>query len=180
MTSLPKWLRFVYELSGCGFESCCSQINLQWITLCKSSCFLPENHIDNFHIITRVRGQCRHSQYLWNITSWKLNHSSQYYLVLPAAIVTAELFKCVSIKYKETKKNSRKIPHTLLNSVFIFRLLKTWIHYHEDITCRWRGEEIAGSRKSLYCTWLNNIIGLVSKCIRSYILFLFILRCSGQ
>ena len=125
-----------------------------------------------YAIITRVRGQYRYSRYLRDVIGWKSRHSGQYPSVLPAAIATAELFKYDSIKCKQTQKNFRKIYHTLSNSVFIFRLPKTWIHYSEDITGRWRDEDIAVSSFSLYYTWLNNIIGLVSTCVRFYILFL--------
>ena len=114
-------------------------------------------------VITRVRGQCRYSRYLRDVIVWKLRHSGQYSPVLPAAIETAELFKYDSIKCKQTQKNFRKIYHTLSNSVFIFRLPKTWIHYSEDITGRWRDEDTAVSSFSLCYTWLNNIIILYSK-----------------
>ena len=121
-------------------------------------------------IIIQVGGQYRYLWYLWDIISQKLHHSRQYSPVLPAAIVTAELFKYGSIKCKQTQKNFRKIYHTLSNSVFIFWLPKTWIHYSEDITGRWRDEDIAVSSFSLCHTWLNNII-LHSKggCIAFYV-----------
>ena len=113
-------------------------------------------------IITRVGGQYRHSRYLRDVIGWKLRHSGQYSPALPAAIATAELFKYGSIKYKQAQKNFRKIYHTFSNSVFIFRLPKTWIHYSEDITRRWSDEDIAVSSFSLYYTWVNNIIILHS------------------
>ena len=123
-------------------------------------------------VITQVRGQYKYLRYLWGVIVWKLRHSGQYCPVLPAGIVTVELCKYGSIKCKQTQKFFWKIYHTLLNSVFVFRLPKTWIHYSEDITGRWRDEDIAVSSFSLYYSWLNNIIGLVSTCIRFYILFL--------
>ena len=55
-------------------------------------------------IITRVRAQYRYLRYLRDIIGWKLRHSGQYSLTLPAAIATAELFKYGSIKYKQTEK----------------------------------------------------------------------------
>ena len=125
-----------------------------------------------FQFITRVRGQYRYSWYLREVIGWKLRHSRQYSPVLPAAIATAELFKYVSIKCKQTQKNFRKIYYTLWNSVFIFRLPKTWMHYSEDITGRWRDEDIPVPSFSLYYTWLNNTVGLVFTCVRFYILFL--------
>ena len=114
-------------------------------------------------LITRVRGQYRYSRYLRDVIGWKLRHSGQYSPVFPTAIATVELFKYGSIKCKQTQKNFRNIYHTLSNSVFIFRLPKTWIYYSEDVTGRWRDEDIAVSSFSLYYTWLNNIIILHSK-----------------
>ena len=114
-------------------------------------------------IVTHLRGQYRYSQYLRGVTGWKLHPSRQYFPVLLAAIVTAVLLKCVSIKCKQTQKNFWKIYHTLLNIVFIFWLAKAWIHFSEDITGRWRDEGIAVSSFSLCYTWLNNIIILHSK-----------------
>ena len=116
-----------------------------------------------YFFIARVRGQYRYLRYLWDVIGWKLRHSGQYFPVLSAAIATAELFKDASIKCKQTQKKFRKIYYTLSNSVFIFRLPKTWIHYSEDITGRWRDEDIAVSSFSPYYAWLNNIIILHSK-----------------
>ena len=116
-----------------------------------------------FLIIARVRSQYRYLRYLRDVIGWKLRHSLQHSPVLPAVIATAELFKYGSIKCKQTEKNFRKIHHTLLSSVFIFRLPKTWIRYSENITGKWRDEDIAVSSFWLYYTWLSNIILLHSK-----------------
>ena len=113
--------------------------------------------------IIRAGGQCRYSRYLRDVIGWKLRHSGQYSPVLLGAITTVELFKCGSIKCKQTQKDFRKIYHTLSNSVFIFWLPKTWIHYSEDVTRRWRDEVIAVFSFSLYYTWLNNIFTPHSK-----------------
>ena len=42
-------------------------------------------------------------------------------------------------------------------SIFIFWLPKTWRYYSEDITKKWRKEDIAVSSFSLYCTWCNDL-----------------------
>ena len=110
------------------------------------------------------RGQYRYLRYLWDVIGWKLHHSRQYSVALPTAIATAELLKYVSMKFKQTKIFEKFT--TLCQTVC------SWIHCIEDITGRWRDEDIAVSSFSLYYSWLNNIIGLVSTCIRFYILFL--------
>ena len=58
-------------------------------------------------------------------------------------------------------------------SVFVFWFPKIWRHYSEDITVRWRDEDITVSSFSLYYTWRNDL-RLHNRMIWAIIIAMFI------